>query len=148
MKLMINHQTHYHYSEPASRSIQYIRMSPQSNQHQYVHSWDVSIPGVNASSKDAFDNVWMTSTQVENYQQLLIMAQGVVEIAAGKTIHIATSGGASVTIEGGNITFNCPGTITVHASKKSFVGPSSYKHELPKWNFEDMKKKRLVGFSG
>ena len=75
-------------------------------------------------------------------------AQGVVELAAGKTIHIATSGGASVTIEGGNITFNCPGTITVHASKKSFVGPSSYEHELPKWTLGDMKMKRLVGFSG
>lgn len=58
-------------------------------------------------------------------------AQGVVELAAGKTIHIATSGGASVTIEGGNITFNCPGTITVHASKKSFVGPAELARELP-----------------
>ncbi|PPU85785.1 hypothetical protein XpopCFBP1817_19825, partial [Xanthomonas populi] len=28
---------------------------------------------------------------------------------------------ASVTIEGGNITVACPGTITVHASKKSFA---------------------------
>ncbi len=58
-------------------------------------------------------------------------AQGVVELAAGKTIHIATSGGASVTIEGGNITFNCPGTITVHASKKSFVGPVQKAYPLP-----------------
>ncbi|MCD9087066.1 type VI secretion system Vgr family protein [Stenotrophomonas sp. SY1] len=58
-------------------------------------------------------------------------AQGVVELAAGKTIHIATAGGASVTIEGGNITFNCPGTIRVHASRKSFVGPTQGDYPLP-----------------
>ncbi|MBD9537814.1 DUF2345 domain-containing protein, partial [Stenotrophomonas sp. STM01] len=58
-------------------------------------------------------------------------AQGVVELAAGKTIHIATAGGASVTIEGGNISFNCPGKITVHAKKKSFVGPVQGDYPLP-----------------
>ena len=99
MKLMINHQTHYHYSEPASRSIQYIRMSPQSNQHQYVHSWDVSIPGSKALSKDAFDNVWMTSTQVEDYQQLVIMAQGVVEINTDNLFGIASPVAPSIFLQ-------------------------------------------------
>ena len=80
MKLMINHQTHYHYSEPATRSIQYIRMSPQTNHHQHVHRWDISIPGEQSKCKDAFDNIWITSSQVGSYQQLVIMAQGVVEI--------------------------------------------------------------------
>lgn len=60
-------------------------------------------------------------------------AQAAVELAAGKTLHIATSGGASVTIEGGNITFNCPGTITVHASRKSFVGPVQEAYPLPQF---------------
>ncbi|WP_146090211.1 DUF2345 domain-containing protein, partial [Xanthomonas populi] len=49
----------------------------------------------------------------------LISANAEVELAAGKTVHLAVAGGASVTIEGGNITVACPGTITVHASKKS-----------------------------
>ncbi|WP_449466916.1 type VI secretion system Vgr family protein [Stenotrophomonas humi] len=58
-------------------------------------------------------------------------AQGAVEVAAGKTVHIATAGGASLTIEGGNISFNCPGTITVHASKKSFVPGGRGRYPLP-----------------
>ncbi len=41
------------------------------------------------------------------------------------------AGGASVTIEGGNITVACPGTITVQASKKSFVGPAEKSYKLP-----------------
>ncbi|WP_269791370.1 type VI secretion system Vgr family protein [Stenotrophomonas sp. Iso1] len=68
-------------------------------------------------------------------------AQGVLELAAGKTVHIATTGGASVTIEGGNIIFNCPGTITVHASKKSFVGPTYLSTEMNTWpnaRFDDL----------
>ncbi|WP_425513207.1 DUF2345 domain-containing protein, partial [Xanthomonas fragariae] len=46
----------------------------------------------------------------------LVSANAEVELAAGKTIHLAVAGGASVTIEGGNLTFACPGTITVQAS--------------------------------
>lgn len=80
MKLMINHQTHYQYSDWAKNSIQYIKMTPQNNEHQQVHSWDVSVPGLKQIKKDAFDNVWLTSTQREPYQQMLIMTQGVVEI--------------------------------------------------------------------
>ena len=34
MKLMINHQTHYQYSELALNSIQYIKMTPTNNSHQ------------------------------------------------------------------------------------------------------------------
>ena len=34
MKLMINHQTHYQYTDLACNSIQYIKMTPTSNLHQ------------------------------------------------------------------------------------------------------------------
>ncbi|MBN6151539.1 type VI secretion system tip protein VgrG [Xanthomonas sp. AmX2] len=61
----------------------------------------------------------------------VVSANAEVELAAGKTVHLAVAGGASVTIEGGNITFACPGTITVHASKKSFVGPANHSAPLP-----------------
>ncbi len=80
MKLMINHQTHYQYTEWAKNSIQYIKMTPQSNQHQQVKVWQVSVPGVKQIKRDAFDNVWLTSSQSEPYQQMLIMAQGFVDI--------------------------------------------------------------------
>lgn len=80
MKLMVNHQTHYHYSEVARNSIQYIKMIPQSSLHQLVHYWDISVPGERIMKRDAFDNLWITSSQRFDYQNLTIMAQGIVEL--------------------------------------------------------------------
>jgi len=61
----------------------------------------------------------------------IVSANAQAEFAAGKTVHLATAGGASLTIEGGNITLACPGTITVHAGKKSFVGPARVDYAAP-----------------
>ncbi|WP_298141381.1 transglutaminase family protein [uncultured Acinetobacter sp.] len=80
MKLMINHQTHYHYSDPVHSSIQYIRMSPSNNAHQKVHYWEMSVPGQRQVKKDAFANIWITSAQRFSYQHMSIMAQGTIEI--------------------------------------------------------------------
>lgn len=72
------------------------------------------------------------AVRVQSSKMLRIAsAQDAVEVAAGKTVHIATAGGASLTIEGGNISFNCPGTITVHASKKSFLPGGRGRYPLP-----------------
>jgi type VI secretion system secreted protein VgrG len=54
-----------------------------------------------------------------------------IDWAAAKKITLATAGGASVTIEGGNITFECPGTITVRAGTKSFSGGGSVSYSMP-----------------
>lgn len=80
MKLMINHQTHYHYSDVVCSSIQYIKMTPTNNSHQQVSHWHVSVPGAREEKRDAFQNIWITSSQRKPYQQLSIMAQGIVEI--------------------------------------------------------------------
>jgi len=56
-----------------------------------------------------------------------------VELAAGKTVHLATAGGASLTIEDGNIVIACPGTIKVHAGSKAFVGPTQLSREMNSW---------------
>ena len=80
MKLMINHQTHYSYSDQACNSIQYIKMTPMSNVHQQVQCWDVSVPGQKEIKADAFNNIWITSSQRQPYQQMTIMAQGIIEI--------------------------------------------------------------------
>ena len=80
MKLMINHQTHYHYTDAVHNSIQAIRMSPSSNTHQQVQYWDVSVPGEKVLQQDAFGNVTITSSQRFGYQQMSIMAQGTIEI--------------------------------------------------------------------
>jgi len=66
------------------------------------------------------------SAQVAAQQTLeLKTAQGVVHIAAAKRVVLATSGGAGITLEGGQLTVQCPGKITVRAGRKSMVGPGT-----------------------
>lgn len=85
MKLMINHQTHYQYTDMAKNSIQYIKMTPQTNAHQQVLSWGISVPGEQQSHLDAFNNVWLTTSQRYAYQNMTIMAQGIVDINTEST---------------------------------------------------------------
>jgi len=54
-----------------------------------------------------------------------------VDWAAAKRISLSTADGANITIEGGNIKVQCPGTITVHAGKKIFSGAESRSYPLP-----------------
>ena len=54
-----------------------------------------------------------------------------IDWAAAKRIVLATAGGANITIEGGNITVMCPGTMTVKASVKSFVGAERASYAMP-----------------
>lgn len=61
----------------------------------------------------------------------IISINAEAEMAAGTTLHLAVDGGASLTMEGGNITFACPGQIKVHASAHQFQGPSSSHVGLP-----------------
>ncbi|MGX9713662.1 type VI secretion system Vgr family protein [Janthinobacterium lividum] len=55
-----------------------------------------------------------------------------IDWAAAKSIRLSTAGGANITIEGGNITIQCPGKITVFAGKKSFLGPTGLGYPLPR----------------
>ena len=66
-------------------------------------------------------------------QLRLVSANAEVDLAAGRAVHLATSGGASLTIEDGNIVIACPGEIAVHAGKKSFSGPTQLSRELNSW---------------
>lgn len=68
-------------------------------------------------------------------------------LAAAKTIVIQTAGGASITLDGG-ITVACPGTITVKASKKSFVGAAKIDAVLPRFAASELKRRRRIDFSG
>ncbi|PWF47960.1 DUF2345 domain-containing protein, partial [Massilia glaciei] len=54
-----------------------------------------------------------------------------IDWAAAKRISLSTAGGANITIEGGNITVQCPGKITIHAGKKSFTGPARKNYPMP-----------------
>lgn len=61
----------------------------------------------------------------------LISANSHVDVAAAKSIELCTEGGASLKIEGGNITFACPGKISIKAASKSFTGPTNMSYPLP-----------------
>jgi uncharacterized protein (DUF2345 family) len=61
----------------------------------------------------------------------LISANSHIDFGAAKSITLCTEAGASLTIEGGNITFACPGTISIKASSKSFTGPTNADYSLP-----------------
>ena len=61
----------------------------------------------------------------------VISANAHVDWAAAKSISLSTAGGANITIEGGNITVQCPGKIKVHAGKKSFLSPEKFNYKLP-----------------
>ncbi len=70
--------------------------------------------------------------QVAAKQDVKIQSQSAhIDWAAAKRIVLATEGGASITIEGGNITVQCPGTITVRAGRKSFTGPQGVNYPRP-----------------
>lgn len=56
-------------------------------------------------------------------QLQIVSANAGVTWAAARKITLATAGGASIVIEGGNITVLCPGKITIHAAQKLFDGP-------------------------
>lgn len=64
-------------------------------------------------------------------QVSVISANEHIDWAAAKSIKLSTAGGANITIEGGNITVQCPGKITIHASQKTFEGGASANYPLP-----------------
>lgn len=61
----------------------------------------------------------------------VISANAHIDWAAAKRISLSTAGGANVTIDGGNITVQCPGKITVHAGKKSLSDPEKLAFDMP-----------------
>jgi type VI secretion system secreted protein VgrG len=72
------------------------------------------------------------AAQVAAKQTLeLKTAHGVVNIAAAKKVVLAVSGGASITIEGGSFTAQCPGKISVMAGQKSMVGGGTQSWAMP-----------------
>ncbi len=61
----------------------------------------------------------------------IVSANAHVDWAAARSIVLSTADGANITIAGGNITVQCPGKITIHAGKKSFLGPATMPYALP-----------------
>ncbi|GGZ11649.1 hypothetical protein GCM10007388_51190 [Pseudoduganella plicata] len=61
----------------------------------------------------------------------VISANAFVDFAAAKSISLSTAGGANITIDGGNVTVQCPGKMVVRAGKKSFSPATQLSYALP-----------------
>jgi type VI secretion system VgrG family protein len=61
----------------------------------------------------------------------LVSAGAHVDWAAAQRVVLSTNGGASLTIDGGNISVQCPGKLTVHAGKKSLTDPQQLGYPMP-----------------
>lgn len=64
-------------------------------------------------------------------QLQVVSANAGVTWAAARKITLATAGGASIVIDGGNITVLCPGELTVHAGQTLLDGPIQHLVQLP-----------------
>ena len=88
------------------------------------------------------------SLQIAAKQQVSIQSETAnIDWAAAKKITLATAGGASIVIEGGNITVMCPGTITVQAGAKAFSGPGNVSYALPQMPKMNIQFKQDFPFS-
>jgi uncharacterized protein involved in type VI secretion and phage assembly len=77
----------------------------------------------------------------------VVSANAHIDWAAAKRISLSTAGGANITIEGGNITVQCPGKIAIRAGKKSFLKPEKIKYPLPSLPRAHFKLKKRFPFS-
>ncbi|MDO1530445.1 type VI secretion system Vgr family protein [Fulvimonas sp. R45] len=79
----------------------------------------------------------------------LISANAAVELAAKQAVHLANSQGAFLTIEGGNLTFGCPGKLTVHAGNHKLEGATQLSREMNQWSEPKFDQRvKLVTRSG
>jgi type VI secretion system secreted protein VgrG len=54
-----------------------------------------------------------------------------IDFAAAKRITLTVAGGAQIVIDSSGVHSRCPGTITIHAAQRSFVGPAKADSALP-----------------
>jgi len=73
----------------------------------------------------------------------VLIAAAHLDWAAAKRISLSTEGGATVTVEGGNITVQCPGKITVNAGKKSLIEPANLNYLMPKLPRSELPERPL-----
>lgn len=97
------------------------------------------------AAKDNIDVQAQSDTlTVQARDEISVMsANSHIDWAAAKSISLSTAGGANITIEGGNITVQCPGNIIIHAGKKVFSGPENQNYPLPALPRSEMVKKLM-----
>jgi transglutaminase-like putative cysteine protease len=81
MRLFISHRTTYHYTPPASRVIQVLRLTPRNHDGQYVSDWRIE-PSTDCrldQHEDAFGNITHAFTAEGPLAELSLLVQGEIE---------------------------------------------------------------------
>jgi transglutaminase-like putative cysteine protease len=81
MRLVIEHETQYIYSAPASATVQLIRLTPRPDPHQRVMNWSITAPGTQTRQIDAYGNITHLLTLYRTHESIQIKVTGSVELA-------------------------------------------------------------------
>src|SRR5262245_9073087 len=82
MQLTLRHETLYRYSTPVYYSIQHLRLTPRTEPHQRVLSWQLDAPGRLQRFVDAWGNIASTLVLSEPHDFVRVTVTGVIEIDA------------------------------------------------------------------
>jgi transglutaminase-like putative cysteine protease len=69
----------YRYSEPATYSIQYLRLIPRRDNRQRVVSWHLGVPAHTSESQDAYGNTVRVLVMDRSHEEVAIDVDGVVD---------------------------------------------------------------------
>ncbi|WP_020183373.1 transglutaminase family protein [Methylotenera sp. 1P/1] len=83
MRLNIQHQTQYVYSEMVTYTIQQLRLTPQNGFGQHVRHWDIKVNGQLHEVQDTFGNIAHTLVIDNPHHELYISVSGEVETGVG-----------------------------------------------------------------
>lgn len=79
MRLHIHHATRYCYDEPASYSIQHLRLTPRLDPCQQTIGWRVNAPGHPRTQRDAHGNLMHTLTLTTPHNEIALIVDGEIE---------------------------------------------------------------------
>ena len=78
MRLKISHQTVYRYTQPASYSIQQLRLTPRAEPFCLVAHWHIAAPAKLSAFTDTFGNVAHTLVLKESHHEIRLSVEGEV----------------------------------------------------------------------
>lgn len=80
MRLIIKHNTHYHYDKAPKHLIQLLRLTPRLDAHQRVVEWRINTPGKQTAFKDAFGNLSHSHVLNTPQSDLNLLVEGIVDL--------------------------------------------------------------------
>lgn len=135
MRINIQHQTRYDYSELTRYAIQRIYLTPRDDAHSRVLRWEITGDGELSHRRDAFGNVMSTLVITRPTQHVMIGVQGQVESMrspySSEGLHLFSQNHGDlpvgVFLRSTSLTFATP---AMAAFAKDYIGANSQPSEL------------------